>query len=59
MEEKEKEEKEEKKDIVVNELPTIFTREAEYEGKGVTLVTRDEALTEILKTVREIKKVVG
>lgn len=64
QEEKEVETKETKQTViplVLNELPTEPTRRVfDQEGKEYQVVTRDEALTEILQAVREIKKgVVG
>lgn len=43
--------------VVVTELPTQQIREVIAEdGKKITLISIDEALTEILKNTREIKK---
>jgi hypothetical protein len=43
--------------VVVNELPTVQTREAQDENEQpVELITMPEAITEILTLVREIKK---
>lgn len=50
----------EEKVIILNELPTVQTRKVtDNEGNEYNVLTRDEALTEILESVREMKKVVG
>jgi len=46
----------EKKLVVVSELPTQAMREVQTEEGIVECVTVTEALTEILDTVRELKK---
>ncbi|HED06276.1 MAG TPA: hypothetical protein ENI61_06305 [Ignavibacteria bacterium] len=47
--------KEEKDFIVVSELPQVQTRVAQgNDEKEYDIITRDEALTEILKNSREI-----
>ena len=53
----EKEKEQVKKILVVRDLPQQPVKEAVTEaGKVYTLVTAEEALTEILLTIREIKK---
>ena len=55
-----KEEKKEESIIVVNELPQQAVRVAvDDKGKEHTLLTRDEALTEILITTRKLQKTLG
>jgi hypothetical protein len=50
-------EKEQKNWVIVTELPSIQTREVEAsDGKTYELITSNEALKEILETVRELKK---
>jgi len=50
-------EKEERKIAVVSELPNVPTRIAVGDDKEeYELITRDEALTEILQTTRELKE---
>ena len=44
---------------IVQALPTQEISEIEIEGKKVQLITFEEAIREILETVREIKKTVG
>lgn len=57
VEEKKKEEKKVEQEIaVVNELPQQQVRIGIGEdGKEYNLMTRDEALTEILKTVKKLE----
>lgn len=56
-EEKEDNKKEIKKEIlVVQQLPTQQVTTTKYGDKEYDLITADEALTEILKTVRELKR---
>jgi len=46
-----------KETLVVRELPQQPVKEAvTEEGKAYTLITIEEALTEILTSIREIKK---
>jgi len=42
--------------LVVSELPQTPFREVSSEGKIYDCVTKEEALTEILKLVRELSK---
>ncbi len=42
--------------FVVNQLPQVQTRIATVDGKDVGLITIEEALTEILKIARELKR---
>lgn len=46
-------------EIVVAQLPSTLVSEGEIDGKKVKYVTFEEAIKEILETVREIKKTVG
>lgn len=56
-EDKEDEEKESEKEIlVVQQLPTQQVTTAKVGDKDYDLVTAEDALTEILKIVRELKK---
>jgi len=41
--------------FVVKEIPKVEVREAELDGKPVECMTSEEALTEILNTLRRIK----
>ena len=53
----EKEKTTEKKLIVVQELPTQAMREVQTpEGENYECMTITEALTEIVETIRELKK---
>ena len=52
----EEEKKVEVKDIVVKELPVVQTRQASDDKTDYNCLTVEEALTEILTNVREIKK---
>lgn len=60
VEETKTQEKVIEKIAVVNELPSVNTRiGTDKDGNEYTLVTTEEALTEILTTIRDIKKLVG
>lgn len=52
-----KEEKKEIKTVVVAQLPTqSVTKARDEEGNEFNLITMEEAITEILERVRELKK---
>ena len=52
--------KEEPEILVVNELPTQPIRKVEGDdGKEYELITRDEAIKEILSKVKELHKNIG
>lgn len=52
-----KEESKEQKIAVVNELPTQAYNEVELEdGEKVTLITINQAITEMYQDIKEIKK---
>ena len=43
--------------LILNELPTVQTRTiTDNEGKEYVVYTRDEAISEMLQSIREIKK---
>lgn len=47
----------ERKLVIVKELPAIVQRDIEQDGVEYTCMTNEEALAEILATVRELKLV--
>lgn len=61
--EKEKEKEAKKEEVlfaVVERLPTIETRDqVTQDGSPVILITQNEAIAEILETVRGLKKAIG
>ena len=44
---------------IVQTLPTQEVNEIEIEGKKIQLITFEEAIREILETMRELKKKIG
>jgi hypothetical protein len=51
--------KKKKQVLVVSQLPTQTIRSANYEGEDYELLTYDEAITEILRNVRDIKRAIA